>query len=68
MKNKSKSCHCKSALLVCNDSFFMASMPFVFLSGNDQPFIEPTITPFTKYFWMKGYTHMMGIVATIMDA
>ena len=30
------------------------------------PLSEPIITPCTKYFWMKGYTQMMGTVDTTM--
>ena len=68
MKNKVKAVIANRRYRLAMTAIFMVSMSFVFRSGNIQPFIEPTITPFTKYFWMKGYTHMMGIVATIMDA
>ena len=30
------------------------------------PLMEPIMTPCTKYFWMKGYTQMMGTVDTTM--
>ena len=31
-------------------------------------FTEPSIMPLTKYFWMKGYTMMMGMVVTMVAA
>ena len=40
--------------------------PIVFLLY--QPFREPTMIPFVKCFCMNGYTHMMGMSATIMPA
>ncbi len=32
------------------------------------PFTDPTNTPFTKYFWRKGYTTRMGTVVTMIVA
>ncbi len=31
-------------------------------------FTDPSITPFIKYFWQKGYTHRIGTVLTMMVA
>jgi len=32
------------------------------------PFTAPIITPFTKYFWRKGYAHIIGRITAIMTA
>ena len=34
----------------------------------DHPLMEPIMTPFTKYFCRKGYTHTMGTTTTTMVA
>ncbi len=36
--------------------------------GRDQPLTAPIITPFTKYFCRKGYTHSTGTVVSTMAA
>ena len=35
----------------------------IFLNAH-QPFTEPIMTPFTKYFWINGYTQRIGSVET----
>ena len=36
------------------------------LSLLHQPFTAPIMTPFSKYFWIKGYTQSTGTVETMM--
>lgn len=30
------------------------------------PFTAPKVTPLTKYFWIKGYTHMIGAIIFVV--
>ena len=34
----------------------------------DQPFMAPSMTPFTRCFWMNGYRQIMGSAPTTMAA
>ena len=57
------------ACLLDRERFTMqweARFACVWQSG--QPFTEPTVNPFTKYFCRKGYRMMMGRVEVMMTA
>ena len=38
------------------------------IDARGQPFTAPMVTPFTKYFCRKGYSRIMGPVATTVMA